>query len=146
MAVNDAWSDAAREMHDKIKASRPDLDDAALSLLTRAADLLTQAEEWDALVEEHGRMTRGSMGQLVVNPAAVEARQARMASAGLIAKLLPKAKGMRSTNQAQAAARARWGSVPGAGTQRAGDGPETAATAPTADGATVTPIRPRRDV
>ncbi len=57
---------------------------AVLELAARQADVLADLEE---VVERDGPMATGSTGQDVVNPAVVEARQARLAIDRLLGKI-----------------------------------------------------------
>jgi phage terminase small subunit len=85
-------------------------EEALLRLASRQADDLTRLE---TAIAKDGAMVRGSAGQPVVNPAIVEARQARLAISRLLGSLhLPDAdEDPRSAagRRGQEAAKARWG-------------------------------------
>lgn len=80
-----------------------------LALAARQSDDLTRLE---AAIKKEGVMSIGSTGQLVVNPAVTEARQARLAISRLVGLLeLPDAEEQPATTssvRSRKAANARW--------------------------------------
>lgn len=114
--MSEKFDKAGTALHEMILGGLPkdwELDDresAVLDLACRQADVVAALE---AAAEESGVMVKGSTGQMVVNPAVVEARQGRLAVDRLIGKIvLPepeKAEGHTSaTEMGRRAARARW--------------------------------------
>ncbi len=82
-------------------------DEANLTLACRQLDDLERLED---AITEHGTMTTGSTGQIVVNPAVGEARQARIALSRLLGNVqIPEGEGETSaTQRARKAADSRW--------------------------------------
>lgn len=106
------WSPGARDLVGEVLDERPDLAGADLASLWQVGALITSAEALEAVARDAGYVSTGSTGQIVTHPAAVEARLARTAAAGILAKLSPSAGASRET-QARRAARARHGSGSG---------------------------------
>jgi hypothetical protein len=91
-----------------------ELSDPERELLGEVCRCLDTLDVLREAVEEHGAMVEGSTGQLVVNPAVIEARQSRALLARLLAQLdLPDETGAAldspATTRAKRAARVRWG-------------------------------------
>lgn len=93
-----------------------DLDSAELEVLKEACRTLDEIEALKAAAVEHGPMVKGSAGQLTVNPALVEVRQARQAFERMVKVLaLPSDDDAQLTaaeravsEDASKASRARW--------------------------------------
>lgn len=64
-----------------------ELDERDQALLERACRLADTEHELEAAITEHGTMTTGSTGQLVVNPAVAELRQTHAAVARLLGQI-----------------------------------------------------------
>jgi hypothetical protein len=102
------WTDGARDTFDNVLEQRPDLAGAEYVALEQAAELICTADRLDAATRETP-LTTGSTGQVTVNPGIVEARLARTAAAGILARLTAPAAGARTNSQrGRDAARARW--------------------------------------
>ncbi|AWB88750.1 hypothetical protein [Homoserinimonas hongtaonis] len=71
------WSDSARETYVQIEEEAPNLTAAQRAATYEAVSLLALADEVAKAIDEHGVMTTGSQGQLVVNPAVSEVRALR---------------------------------------------------------------------
>lgn len=103
------WTPGARDTYQNVLDQRADLAGAEYAALEQAVELIASADALETAVREHGTMVKGSTGQLVVNPAAVEARLARTAAAQILARLVPAGAGARTNSQrGRDAARARW--------------------------------------
>jgi phage terminase small subunit len=76
------WRSVLAAVHDGWE-----LDERDLAVLERACRLADRAAELEAAITEHGTMTKGSTGQLVVNPAVAEARQTHAAVARLLGQI-----------------------------------------------------------
>jgi phage terminase small subunit len=89
-----------------------EFDERERAILAMAARQADDLERLDNAIEQHGAMTTGSTGQLVVNPAVIEARQARLAINRLLGELsLPDEDEQPRTSaglRAQKAAATRW--------------------------------------
>lgn len=93
-----------------------DLDSAELEVLKEACRTLDEIETLKAAAVEHGPMVKGSAGQLTVNPALIELRQARSAFERMVKALsLPADEDEQLTaaergvsEDASKAAQARW--------------------------------------
>ncbi|WP_427129326.1 hypothetical protein [Pseudarthrobacter sp. S9] len=93
-----------------------ELDSAELEVLKEAARTLDEIDALKASADEHGPMVKGSTGQLVVNPALLEVRQARAAFERMVKALaLPSedegqgsAAERRISEDARMAAQVRW--------------------------------------
>jgi hypothetical protein len=98
-----------------------ELDSAELQILREACRTLDEIETLKAAAVEHGPMVKGSAGQLTVNPALVEVRQARQAFERMVKVLnLPtedeesQTAAERSISEdARKAAQARWDKAKG---------------------------------
>ncbi|MBE4716763.1 P27 family phage terminase small subunit [Pseudarthrobacter sp. AB1] len=94
-----------------------ELDSAELEVLKEACRTLDEIDALKAAADEHGPMVKGSTGQLVVNPALLEVRQARAAFERMVKALaLPSEDDEHQTaaersisEDASKAAQARWG-------------------------------------
>ncbi|MGN6242958.1 MAG: hypothetical protein ACTHLH_06965 [Solirubrobacterales bacterium] len=107
------WTENARETFLGVSEELGDSMTAAQSgSLWHACALETAADRLDAVAAEAGYVSRGSTGQIVAHPAAVEARLARTSAATILGRLTPAAPGSQ-TERSRRAARARW-SRPGA--------------------------------
>lgn len=103
------WSKAALDAWHNILDERPELSGAEYAALEQAVELITAADLLDAAARETGPLVKGSTGQLVTNPALVEARQARTAAATILARLATPSAGAKTNSQrGREAARARW--------------------------------------
>jgi hypothetical protein len=108
-ALPDHWSSGAQDTYENVLAQRPDLAGAEYSALEQAVELITAADALDAAARAAGMIATGSTGQVVVHPAAIEARLARTAAAQILARLVPAGTGAQTNSQrGRAAARARW--------------------------------------
>jgi hypothetical protein len=93
-----------------------DLDSAELEVLREACRTLDEIEVLKAAAVEHGPMVKGSAGQLTVNPALVEVRQARQAFERMVKVLALPSEDEESqtaaersiSEDAKKAAQARW--------------------------------------
>lgn len=102
------WTDNARETFLGVSEELGGAMTAAQSgALWHAAALESAADRLDAVAAEAGYVSRGSTGQVVAHPAAVEARLARTSAAQILGRLAPAATGS-PTERARRAARARW--------------------------------------
>ena len=105
----DHWSDEAVEAVEVVLEASPNLDGAAYVSLLSAAELLTAAHELDELARAAGYLSTGSQGQLVLHPAATEARQRRQAATAILARLGDDADaGPTRAQLGRNLARARW--------------------------------------
>lgn len=105
------WSPSAKDTWDNVLEERPDLAGAEYAALEQAAALISCADLLDAAARESGPLIGGSTGQLVTNPALVEARQARTAAATILARLTRPSAGAKTNSQrGREAARVRWSS------------------------------------
>ena len=103
------WIDGAKDTYANVLDERPELSGADFAGLEQAAELITSADLLDEAARESGPLVYCSSGQLVTNPAIVEARQARTAAAAILARLsLPSAGAKTNAQRARTAARARW--------------------------------------
>lgn len=89
-----------------------ELDAHEYTVLAAACRQADVTAELEAVVAEEGPMVAGSKGQSRLHPAVVEARQSRLATAALVARLgLPDSEGRSTTSPSQRgrrAANARW--------------------------------------
>lgn len=105
------WSDSARTTYIEVAEENPTASAAQLAALFEACAMIALADDLAATIPEHGLMTTGSTGQLVVNPAVAEVRALRrdavttLRTAGLTVP--PKAATSASTAGAQLAG-SRW--------------------------------------
>lgn len=103
------WSPSARDAWDNVLEERPGLSGAEYAALEQAVELIAVADLLDAAARESGPLVLGSTGQLVTNPALVEARQARTGAATILARLASPTAGAKTNSQrGREAARARW--------------------------------------
>lgn len=105
------WSDGARETFEAVSGERPDLSAADNAALWHACALESAADALDAVAAAAGYVAKGSAGQVVAHPAAVEARLARTAAAAIMSRLAPPTGRMGSqfdSTRGRDAARARW--------------------------------------
>lgn len=102
------WSPSAVDAFENVLDQRRDLAGAEYAALEQSAELISSAD----LLEEATRaepLTKGSTGQVVVNPGIIEARLARTAAASILARLVPATSGAKTSSQrARDAARSRW--------------------------------------
>jgi phage terminase small subunit len=104
------WSEGAVNTWKAVLEERNDMAAAELAALWTACELITTAEALEASVRD-ALFVPGSAGQMVLNPAAAEARQARSVIATVMNRLVgPSAKqgAMTNSQRGQMAARARW--------------------------------------
>lgn len=106
----DEWTSSAREVWRAVLTDYPDLKAAAHAALWEACNLIALADRLEETIEEHGLMTTGSAGQLVVNPAVTECRQLRTAAVLALGKL-GIATADASSNMGRALARHRWSAI-----------------------------------
>lgn len=71
------WSDSARTTYAEIADEHPTATAAQLAALYEACAMIAMTDDLAATIPEHGMMTKGSMGQVVVNPAVAEVRALR---------------------------------------------------------------------
>ncbi|WP_295125952.1 hypothetical protein [uncultured Leifsonia sp.] len=103
------WTDGARDLFLSVIEQRPDLAGAELGALEQAAALHSSAERLDEVSVAAGMVALGSMGQTIVHPAVAEARLARVASASILARLVPATAGpMTNSQRGRRAAQARY--------------------------------------
>jgi phage terminase small subunit len=90
-----------------------ELDEREVAILTLAARQADDLANLEQAIKHDGAMSTGSQGQPVVNPAIVEARQARLAIGRLLGQLALPDEAQEPRTEAgkrgQRAARARWG-------------------------------------
>ncbi|NJC66483.1 hypothetical protein HC028_18520 [Planosporangium flavigriseum] len=101
------WTQGARDTYQAVLDERPNMTAAEVAQLWHACALESAAERHDEVALAAGMVARGSTGQPIPHPSAVEARLARSAAAAILAKLQPAAHGTPS-ERARRAARARW--------------------------------------
>jgi hypothetical protein len=97
------WGQHSIDTYEAVLAEVPGLAGAGHSALVTACDMLGDAERLADLAAEAGMLSTGAAGQIVTHPAAIEARLARTAAAGILARLAP----AKATTK-QAAASQRW--------------------------------------
>ena len=103
------WSPSAKDAWDNVLEERPELSGAEYAALEQAVELMSVADLLDTAARESGRLIAGSTGQLVTNPALVEARQARTTAATSLARLASPSAGAKTNSQrGREAARVRW--------------------------------------
>lgn len=103
------WSQGAQDTYLNVLEQRPDLAGAEYAALEQAVELITAADALDVAARAAGMVATGSTGQVVVHPAAIEARLARTAAAQILARLAPAGAGAKTNSQrGRDAARARW--------------------------------------
>jgi hypothetical protein len=102
-----SWTDGAKDTFRAVSDERPNMSAAEVAQLWHACALESAAERHDEVALAAGMIARGSTGQPIPHPSAIEARLARSAAAAILAKLQPAAHGTPSEH-ARRAARARW--------------------------------------
>lgn len=106
-----AWSASAKRTFREVTEAHPELEKSTLSALYGACDLLSEADAMQKVIDEEGRVVKGSMGQPVAHPLVAEVRQYRKAALDAI-----KALGLGGRSSASSAASAlankRWNSRP----------------------------------
>ena len=103
----DEWTEGAKETFLGIMEERPELSSAEVSQLWQACALESAADALDTVARAAGMTAKGSTGQVVAHPAAVEARHCRTSAAAIFARLVPHDASPRSAG-ARNAARSRW--------------------------------------
>jgi hypothetical protein len=100
------WTSGARDTFAAVTAERNDLSAAELSALYHACALESAAERHDEVALADGMVARGSTGQPIAHPSAVEARLARTAAAAILSRLVTHRR--MSSQRTQKAAYERW--------------------------------------
>lgn len=115
MAAPRGLGNRGRALWRSIEGNLPEgweFDDREAALLRLACEQSDDLARLEEAVRKHGAMVAGSTGQRVVNPALVEARQARLVISRLLGQLsLPDEDDQPKTDagrRGQRAAQARW--------------------------------------